>query len=149
MQHKSIWVVIIQGVLMASIIIAPMLTGYRFSAPQDVWDWIGTIVSILGLLLIIASIYVLRKSFTIHPNLKHGTKLVTEFPFSISRNPIYLGLLIISFSWSLLQRSPLAALLALLLLIILNYKVKIEESNLQLIFGEKYLSYKNSVRRFL
>lgn len=134
---------------MVGVAVAPMFTGYRFFFPVDVWDWIGTVTSLLGTVFVLLSIRALKKTFTVEADVKSETRLVTKFPFNFSRNPMYLGGLIMCFSWSLLQRSSLAAVLSVLLLVVLNFKIKIEELNLERVFGYEYLQYKNSVRRFI
>jgi protein-S-isoprenylcysteine O-methyltransferase Ste14 len=147
-QEKPKLILLFQGSLMLGIAIAPMLTGYNFFLPRDFWDWIGTVTLPLGTALVIVSVRALKKTFTIEAAVKNETKLATTFPFSFSRNPMYLGGVIMCFSWSLLQRSPLAAVLSVFLLAVLNHKVKIEELNLARVFGDEYLQYKSSVRRF-
>lgn len=148
-QEKPIGVVVLQGLLMVGIAIAPAATGFRFFFPRDIWDWIGTFLMIIGTGIVVTAVRTLRKTFTIQAAVKSGTKLVTNFPFNFSRNPMYVGGLIQCFSWSLLQRSILAAVLTVLLWVLLNAKVKIEEKNLELIFGKEYTEYKNRVSRFL
>lgn len=134
---------------MVGVAIAPLLTGYRlFFFPRDVWDWVGTITSLFGTALVVLSVRALRKTFTIEAAVKNETKLAKTFPFNFSRNPMYLGGLIMCFSWSLLQRSPLAGVLSVLLVVVLNYKVKTEERNLERVFGDEYLIYKSTVQRF-
>ncbi|HRK08167.1 MAG TPA: isoprenylcysteine carboxylmethyltransferase family protein [Pseudobdellovibrionaceae bacterium] len=147
-QQKPKLILIAQALLMLGVALAPAQTGFRFFWPQDIWDWIGTGLAILGCLIVLVALHALRKAFTIEAAAKQGTQLITHFPFTHSRNPMYVGGLLMSLAWSLLQRSWLAALLTLALGIVLNLKVRIEEKNLELLFGEAYRSYKNSVRRY-
>ena len=148
-QNRPLWLVTLQGLLMLGILAAPAVTTYRLHFPAGPIDWLGTVLMLVGVALVLQSMYVLRKHFTAHAAVKDGTELVTAFPFNISRNPMYLGGLIMCLAWSVLQRSFLAGALSLMLLLLLNNKVRIEEKNLELIFGDKYLKYKKSVRRFI
>lgn len=147
-QQRPKLILLAQALLMLGVALAPAQTGFRFLWPQGVWDWIGTGLAILGSLIVLAALHALRKAFTIEAAAKHGTQLITHFPFTHSRNPMYVGGMLLCIAWSLLQRSWLAALLTLLLGIVLNLKVRVEEKNLELLFGKSYRSYKKSVRRY-
>lgn len=74
-------------------------------------------------------------------------KLIRSGPFSFSRNPIYLGVLLFSLGFSLAVKS---IFLPLVLLLFLSLKKDIlrEEQILEKSFGEKYLQYKKAVPRF-
>ena len=133
---------------MLGVAIAPELTGYRFFFPRDAADWIGTFAAIAGTAIVVATIAVLKKDLTASPDVKPGTRLATEFPFSHSRNPIYVGGIVMCLSWSLLQRSWMAFFLTILLAVVLHFKIKIEEYHLELFFGKEYLQYKARVRRY-
>ena len=76
-------------------------------------------------------------------------KLITKFPFNISRNPTYffafvaiLGLVLITNSWYLFVLLILQVILTHL--IILN-----EEAFLEKEYGKEYLIYKKKVRRYI
>jgi protein-S-isoprenylcysteine O-methyltransferase Ste14 len=79
---------------------------------------------------------------------KKQSKLVTDGPFSFSRNPIYLAFMMLYFgfaiaiqSWLIILRIPLA---------IYFYKSAVrEEKNLEKIFGQEYTDYKKRVPRFI
>lgn len=141
-------IIICQGSLMLGIALAPALTSYRFQFPQNILDWIGTALLIIATTLVALSIHALKQKFTYEAAVKSETKLVKNFPFNFSRNPMYLGGLGMCFSWSLLQRSYLAAAFSVTLVYVLNKKISIEEKNLELVFKDEYLQYKAQVRRF-
>lgn len=147
-QEMPVSILIAQGALMVAIALAPIYAGYRFFFPRDVWDWIGTVLMLLGVFLVIAARRSLGPTFTIQTGVKLGTELKTKFPFNVSRNPMYVGGSIMCLAWSLLQRSYLAFVLSLALMFVLHVKVIIEERNLERVFGEAYLQYKRSVRRY-
>ncbi len=148
-QEKPQLILFLQALLMLGIALAPAFEGFRFLWPQNIWDWIGTALAILGTAIVLWGLLVLRKAFTIEAAVKEGTRLITRFPFTRSRNPMYVGGLLMSAAWSLLQRSWPAAALTLLLWFVLDLKIRIEEKNLELLFGEQYRNYKKSVRRYL
>jgi protein-S-isoprenylcysteine O-methyltransferase Ste14 len=75
-------------------------------------------------------------------------KLVTTGPFTFSRNPIYLGFLLLYFgyaaailSWLIILRIPLA--------IYFYRSAKREEINLEKRFGKEYTNYKSRVPLFI
>jgi protein-S-isoprenylcysteine O-methyltransferase Ste14 len=81
----------------------------------------------------------------------HPTRqLVTHGPYRISRNPMYLGMamaytgLVVAFGllWGL-------ALLPLVVVVMDRAVIRREEAYLEMKYGDDYLRYKNSVRRWL
>ncbi len=81
-------------------------------------------------------------------NIKRQDTLITTGPFAFSRNPIYVSLLIMIAGYFL----ALQSYLVLVVLFPFDYfgrVIKIEEALLEKYFGEKYLQYKKTVRRWL
>jgi len=91
----------------------------------------------------------LQRGTTILPT-RPVSLLVKDGPFRISRNPIYVGLTAIYVGTSLLRRAvwPLM-LLPGVVIIMQDAVIDREESYLERRFGEDYLTYKSSVRRWL
>jgi len=76
--------------------------------------------------------------------------LVTGRVYSISRNPMYLGLLIILSGWAIFLSNALAFLfLPLFVLYINRFQIKPEERTLTAIFGHDYVAYQDRVRRWI
>jgi protein-S-isoprenylcysteine O-methyltransferase Ste14 len=111
---------------------------------------LGLTVITLGIVLTIWSILVLTvKNTTISFNGK-ATRLVTTGPFQISRNPIYLGGVVLSLGIAITLGSLITFVFPLALLLILNhYYIPSEEVNLEDAFGESYREYKQRVRRWI
>lgn len=81
-------------------------------------------------------------------DIKRQDKLITTGPFSISRNPIYVGIIFLVLGFSLAIRSSLFFLVVVL--VIYFYKTTLVEENLlKKYFGKEYLKYKKRVPRFL
>lgn len=79
-----------------------------------------------------------------------STSLVTSGPYRATRNPMYLGLLLVLAGWAVY----LASLPALLgpvafVLYIGRFQIAPEERVLQGLFGDEYLAYTTRVRRWL
>ena len=79
---------------------------------------------------------------------KHQNKLITHGAFAYSRNPIYVGFLLIYYGFCIAIKSWLI-ILYLPLLLYFYKSIKKEEKLLKENFGEQYLKYKSSVPRFI
>jgi protein-S-isoprenylcysteine O-methyltransferase Ste14 len=91
-----------------------------------------------------------QRAGTALPPFRPTSAIVTDGPYRFSRNPIYIGMaalyvgLAVAFDaiWALI-------LLPVVLLVIRFYVIAREERYLETKFGEEYLSYKRSVRRWI
>jgi len=77
------------------------------------------------------------------------TVLITDGSFRISRNPLYLSLMILFLAITLLIDSLWFFIILGILMFIFNDIAKSEERYLESEFGEVYLNYKNKVRRWI
>lgn len=75
-------------------------------------------------------------------------KLITKGPFGISRNPIYVGLILACFGFEMAVKSYLI-LLVLPLAIYFYWEIRKEEKILLKKFGKEYSEYKIRVGRFI
>lgn len=76
--------------------------------------------------------------------------LITDGPFRISRNPLYVGMLVCSLGIALSLGSLGALALIALEWILMNFwGIPFEEQVLEVQFGETYTAYKRRVRRWL
>lgn len=76
--------------------------------------------------------------------------LVTTGPYRYSRNPIYLGVVLILLGFSIAFVSITVFICAIaVFLFCWRFFVRWEEKKLEEAFGEEYLSYKTRVRRWL
>ena len=76
--------------------------------------------------------------------------LITSGLFRISRNPVYLGMILILIGESILLGSLIPFLVSLLFIIAIEiWVIPIEEKNLEKKFDKKYLDYKRKVRKWL
>ena len=112
--------------------------------------YLGLILILVGLGLNLAASASLRNSQT-PVEFKHTPiQLVTTGPFQFSRNPIYLGGLIVLLGIAILLGSLVAFFFPLLLFLILQLiYVPLEEREMEGVFGMKYIDYKRKVRRWL
>jgi protein-S-isoprenylcysteine O-methyltransferase Ste14 len=112
---------------------------------------------LLGLLLIAGGVGLSSYAaalFSGHATTKNpygqATTLVTEAPYTFTRNPMYLGLATILLGFAIFFGSP-AMLIAPLIFFLMIDRMLIpeEEATLERLFGEHYLDYKRRVRRWL
>ncbi len=88
---------------------------------------------------------------TVDPTNPQGTSsLVRRDIYRITRNPMYLGMLLILTGWAVWLAHPLSFLGLPLFVIYLNhFQIKPEERALRVKFGESYDAYAQTVRRWL
>ncbi len=105
-----------------------------------------------GLLLMVAAAASLILSRTTINPLRpdNASRLVTSGIFRLSRNPIYLGDLLLLAGWALWLGNALnAAGLVAFVWYIQRFQIMPEEQALQRLFGESYRAYCANVRRWL
>ncbi|MBN2211194.1 MAG: isoprenylcysteine carboxylmethyltransferase family protein [Sedimentisphaerales bacterium] len=112
-----------------------------FSATAFHVELWGYLFLLAGLMMRIWSIFYIgdRKS----------KKLVTDGPYSLCRNPLYVGTFLLSIGVGLCFENPMMLLLLLFLFIPIHFWVVLaEESHLEKLFGDAYRDYKKKTRRF-
>jgi protein-S-isoprenylcysteine O-methyltransferase Ste14 len=111
---------------------------------------LGSIIIMLGLLGIIYLIRIFKANETdILPD-GEPTMLIRSGPYLYSRNPIYVFMIIILLGSSLIHGTISTFLIPILFAIIVNALwINLEEERLESIFGDEYLQYKRSVRKWI
>jgi protein-S-isoprenylcysteine O-methyltransferase Ste14 len=113
------------------------------------WTAGGALIAI-GIAIMAAGIRNFSRADTPVPSHQAVRALVTTGIHGWSRNPIYVGMLLLYAGVGLAARSPWILILALPLFIILRYGVVArEETYLERRFGDRYRDYKAHVRRWL
>ena len=106
----------------------------------------------MGILILLNPVLKFKKSkTTINPiKFKKVNKLVTSGIYKYSRNPMYLGLLMIVISSSIFYLNIYSISTPLFFYLWINrFQIKREEVFLTEKFGEDYLSYKKKTRRWI
>ena len=107
---------------------------------------------IIAAIIIILSMYKFKKiKTTISPLRPNKTSsLVKSGIYEYTRNPMYLGLLLMLFSIALFLKNFISFLIIpLFILFITKNQILPEEEALEKIFGEEYKNYKKKVRRWI
>ena len=116
------------------------------------WTDIGWGIMVTGFLIDLSSITLfLRRKTSPNPmKPKKASKLVKTGLYRYTRNPMYLGMLILLSGWSIQLGSLSPLVFPPLLLITLTYlQIIPEEIALSEVLGKPYVAYKNSVPRWL
>ena len=112
----------------------------------------GSFMIISGLIIILSAIILFKKyQTTITPlNPSNATKLITDGIYKFSRNPMYLGLLLVLLGISTIL-NPIGGLFLIPLFILyLNFFQIIPEENAMVdLFKDEFLEYKKNVRRWI
>ncbi len=113
---------------------------------------IGIILIVLAILLdILLLIQFLRSKTTPNPLYPEKTsRLITSGLYRYSRNPMYLGMVIILCGWGLYLGSWLSLAIVPFFIMLLNKtQIAAEESILKKNFGKDYRYYQQQVRRWI
>ena len=123
-----------------------------FAIPEtDRVPWIvGGPLILIGLVLFAAGVRNFSRAATPLPTNQPARVLVTTGIYGWTRNPIYLGFLLVYGGIGVATQSPWVLILTLPLAITVRYGVVArEEAYLERRFGDAYLDYKRRVRRWL
>lgn len=110
----------------------------------------GVATGLTGLALIAVALGLFRSSKTRPEPWQPTSALVVSGIFRMTRNPMYLGMAVLSLGIALFFASlPAVLLTALAVLIIDRWVIAREEAYLTRRFGEPYAAYRRKVRRWL
>lgn len=141
---------IIALLVMAGMYLIDRLLPLGVRVPGRVFWFIGFFV--LGMAVAIVGVVQFRQQrTTIHPlNPEHSTSLVTSGIYRYSRNPMYLGMLLVIVGWLIYLGSWLAVFMPVVFVLLIN-KLQIvpEERILASKFGQSFTEYLGSVRRWI
>ncbi len=141
-------VVVITGVLMWLVSHATWRLG--FDLPGHAW--LGAAFGVVGFVTGATGVATFRKAnTTVNPiKLHSSSSLVTWGPYRLSRNPMYVGGLMMLTGWALFLLNALVfVLLAVYVLYINRFQIVPEERALTSLFGSEYVAYQARVRRWL
>jgi protein-S-isoprenylcysteine O-methyltransferase Ste14 len=123
--------------------------GHLIATP---WNYFAAIPAVIGRAITVAAGTRFRQARTTFDILKprEASYLVTDGVFRLSRNPMYLGSLLLLIAWAVWLGTVSPWLVPPLFVIFISVvQIIPEEQALEEIFGETYLAYRNSVRRWI
>jgi len=113
-------------------------------------NYSGIFVGFCGLALAASAVISFKKAGTAIRPFESSTALVKDGLYQYTRNPMYLGMVILLIGVATYLGSLMPYLVVpMFILIIQECFIKHEEPFLENIFGQEYLDYRNNVRRWL
>jgi len=114
------------------------------------WTLLGIVLMIIGITLNLLADHLFKIHNTTVKAFRKSHALISDNVFRISRNPMYLGMVLILAGVSVLMGSVSPwGFVFLFLFLIDRFYIQIEEKNLEEEFGATYQDYKNRVRRWI
>ena len=127
----------------------PVDTGLDSESP--VLFWAGLVVVVVALLGFgLPAVLVMRRSGQSEHPWKPTHEIVERGPFKVTRNPMYLQMVLICLGFAVMKANLwLLVLTPLCGWVLQSLAILPEEAYLELKFGEDYRSYKRRVRRWI
>ncbi len=141
------WVVL-QFLLLPAVAFAGLFDPFAVSPPLGIASLFGLGLMGAGALLLGRGLLDLGRSLTPLPHPRDGAQLVVSGVYALARHPIYGGLILTAFGWSLASASPLTAALTALLAVFFWFKSAREEAWLRQRYAG-YEAYAGRTRRFV
>lgn len=151
--HPSVYIpppMLYASLFLASLVLQRYAPLPNWFVDNPLTPWIGRGLIAAMLCLVLRALLTFLRSRNTVITSKPARSLQTGGIYALSRNPMYLGLLLLYTGLSLLVGNVWTLLLIpLLVLIVTQYIIKREERYLERAFGQAYRSYKQKVRRWL
>ncbi len=114
------------------------------------WNLPGIFLVIFGVVLNLHADSSFKKNSTTVKPFEKSSRLITTGTFRLSRNPMYLGMVSILLGICIILGSITPFFVVLIFIIVIDYLfIRVEESMLEEQFGNTWLKYKKSVRRWI
>ncbi len=128
------------------VVFLPMVVSYVYAVflPLQlgtIWLYSGLIVYLFGIIFTIVAI----RNFATSPK----NKVITKGLYRFTRNPMYVGVILLQIGLGIACSSWLYLFLSVVLLILLNANLSAEERYCLHMYGENYQKYRNSTPRWI
>lgn len=110
---------------------------------------IGLVIIHVALIWILIAQYQMSNSWRIGIDEANKTPLVTRGVFSVSRNPIFLGMILTVSGFFLILPNALSFFLTLTSYFVIQIQIRLEEEFLERQHGQTYRDYKSKTRRLI
>ena len=131
-------------------LVARAAPGIEVSFP--VHDVVSGMVALSGGFMALSGVVAFSRAGTTINPMKPGSSssLVVTGIYSVTRNPMYLGVLLVLLAWAIYLANPLTVLfLPGFVWYMGRYQIEPEEQALTSLFGQKYIAYAARVRRWI
>ena len=127
-----------------------LIPGLRVHGQHGVRIALGALVLAGGLALVLAAFGLFRKTGQDPKPWMPSPELILQGPYKYTRNPMYVGMILVTLGVSALAGHGWIAVLAFAALAVVHYTAVLpEERYLTAKFGSQYTQYKDSVRRYV
>ena len=124
-------------------------TQYRLIPTQHIWSVLGVILAFIGISFAMYARHFLKGNWSSMVTLKEKHELIQSGPYAIVRHPIYSGMLLALLGTAIIIGELSAFITLIICLIVLIYKLRLEEQVLRRHFGEKYDIYMRRVKALI
>jgi len=142
------WWVVAQVPVILAAIAAPLLRGADTFDVANAIQLAGAALTVLGIALALAGLVALGRALTPFPRPAADAHLRQSGVYAWVRHPIYGGLIVASFGWSLSWLSPAGLLASVVVLLFFDRKSAFEERLLRARFAQ-YAAYALRVRKLV
>ncbi|WP_448556676.1 methyltransferase family protein [Thalassotalea montiporae] len=129
-----------------------LLSHFAFTLTKDYAVQLAGALLLLGAFVIFAGVYAFRKAqTTVNPMTpSDASSLVNTGIYRITRNPMYLGFLLMLIAYAVYLQHPLTLIwCGVFVGYMTQFQIKPEERMLNQLFGEPYHDYCTQVRRWI
>jgi protein-S-isoprenylcysteine O-methyltransferase Ste14 len=112
-------------------------------------SWLAIVLHVLGIILLVIGIAIRVLAWIQIPNTHRISNLVTTGIYSGTRNPVYLAFMFIIAGIAFLLPGLLTLMWLVTGVLVLYGLAKLEERDLESVYGNEYLDYKRIVPLFL
>ena len=115
----------------------------------DILYVFSIIICCISLIWFAVTLKVFGKSFRVGIDMNTAEKLIVNGPFSISRNPIYLGFITFFIGFFISYPNILSSVFLVIFLLLVHRQILREEKFLKKQYGIEYEEYSKKVRRYI
>ena len=129
-----------------------MVPGLRLGLDVHMAQSLGGTIAFFGFAIDVYCLvnFIIRKTSASPLKPEKATSIISTGFYRVSRNPMYLGMVIVLFGWAVMLLNPLSlAGLPLFVAYIQRFQIAPEERALTQRFGDEYLAYTRKVRRWI
>jgi protein-S-isoprenylcysteine O-methyltransferase Ste14 len=144
-QRGTVWVVAQLLTLLAVLVLGPYGPGHDPRIPNGT---IGRALLVISGVIALVGFLNLGRNLSPHPKPGPRTTLIQHGIYAWIRHPLYTSLMIGAFGWALLWQNASTLVAAIVLVMVLDAKARVEEHWLRQRFPT-YPDYERRVRRFI
>jgi len=146
--------IVLAGCVVVVILYTSLSEGYKFLVPivwlnHPILIWIGIALLVISLVWILIAQKDMGRSWRIGVDAYIKTDLIQGGLFSVSRNPIFLGMRLMLIGFFLVLPNAITFAIWVLGDVLMQIQVRLEEAHLREFQGDLYNAYASRVRRWL